>query len=77
LALLIRSAETKSELLTADGCILNFKHTLLKVLDVAAGEGDPDFVNLCAGHGGTCGVVFLFSLSDVTHCCISDESEGD
>jgi hypothetical protein len=43
------------------------RHTLFEVLDVAAGEGDPDFVDFCARHWGTCSVVFFFSLSDVTH----------
>ena len=41
--------------------------TLLKVLDVAARERDADFVDLGGGHGGTGRVVFLFTLSDVTH----------
>ena len=41
--------------------------TLLEVLDVAARERDADFVDLGGGHGGTGRVVFLFTLSDVTH----------
>ena len=41
--------------------------TLLAVLDVAARERDADFVDLGGGHGGTGRVVFLFTLSDVTH----------
>lgn len=42
--------------------------TFLQVLDVAAREGNPDFVDLGTGNGGTSGIVFLFTLSDVTHC---------
>ena len=41
--------------------------TLLEVLDVAAGEGDPDFVDFGTGHWGTGCVVFLFTFGDVTH----------
>ena len=41
--------------------------TLLEVLDVAARERDADFVDLRGGHGGAGRVVFLFTLSDVTH----------
>ena len=43
------------------------KRTLLKVLDIAARERDTDFVDLGGGHRGTGRVVFLFTLSDVTH----------
>ena len=43
------------------------ERTLLEVLDVAARERDTDFVDLGGGHGGTGRVVFLFTLSDVTH----------
>ena len=45
----------------------NEQLTLLEVLDVAARERDADFVDLGGGHGGTSRVVFLISLSDVTH----------
>ena len=45
----------------------NEQLTLLEVLDVAARERDADFVDLGGGHGGTGRVVFLFTLSDVTH----------
>ena len=31
-------------------------------------------MDFCAGHWGTCSVVFFFPLSDVTHF---SESEGD
>ena len=41
--------------------------TLLEVLDIAARERDTDFMNLGGGHRGAGGVVFLFTLSDVTH----------
>lgn len=40
--------------------------TLLEVLDVAAGQGDTDFVDL-GTNGGTGGIVVLFSFGDVTH----------
>ena len=40
--------------------------TLLKVPDVAASEGDANFVEFCGGHGAG-GVVFFIALSDVTH----------
>ena len=43
------------------------RRTLLEVLDVAARERDTDFVDLGGGHGGTGRIVFLFTLSDVTH----------
>lgn len=46
--------------------MLRGTHTLLEVLDVAAREGDTDFVDLGAGHGGTGGIVVLV-LGDVTH----------
>jgi len=44
---------------------------LLQVLDIAARERDTDFVDLGLGHRCARGVVFLFTLSDVTHpvCC--------
>jgi len=42
------------------------KRTLLKVPDVAASEGDPNFVEFCGGHGAG-GIVFFIALSDVTH----------
>jgi len=38
-----------------------------QVLDVAAGEGNPDLVDFCSRYGCTCSVVFFFSFSDVTH----------
>ena len=41
--------------------------TLLEVLDVAAREGNPNLVDLGRRDGGTRGIVFLFTLSDVTH----------
>lgn len=53
------------------------QRTLLKVLDVAARERDADFVDLGRGDGGTRGIVFLFTLSDVTHPGWFGESEGD
>ncbi len=40
--------------------------TLLKVPDVAASEGDANFVEFCGGHGAG-GIVFFIALSDVTH----------
>jgi len=49
--------------------------TFLKVPDVSRGQGDPDFVNLGWWKGSPGGIVFLISLSDVTHGDI--ESEGD
>ena len=42
------------------------ERTLLKVPDIAAGEGDANFVEFCGGHGAG-GVVFFIALSDVTH----------
>ena len=41
-------------------------HTFLKAADVAARECDADFVDFGRGNG-TCGIVFLFTFSDVTH----------
>jgi hypothetical protein len=40
--------------------------TLLKVPDVAASEGDADFVEFRSGHCAS-SVVFFIALSDVTH----------
>jgi len=40
---------------------------LFQVSDITAGERDPDFVNFCTRHWSTSGVVFFFTLSDVTH----------
>ena len=54
-----------------------YLRTLLEVLDVAARERDTDLVDLGRGDGGTRGVVFLFTLSDVTHPCCLGESDGD
>ena len=48
------------------------ERTLFKVLDVAAREGDADFVEFCGGHGAG-SIVFFFALSDVTHI----EDSGD
>ena len=42
------------------------KHTLFQVPDIAAGQGDPDFVDL-GSWDSTRGVVFFFSFGDVTH----------
>ena len=49
------------------------RHTLFEVLDIAAGEGDANFVQFCGGQGCTGRVVFLFAFSDVTH----DRDRGD
>jgi hypothetical protein len=42
------------------------RRTLFKVTDVATSERDANFVEFSGGHGAS-GVVFLFTLSDVTH----------
>lgn len=42
--------------------------TLFEVLDVAAGQSNPDLVNFGRRHGGAGSIVFLFSFGDVTHC---------
>jgi hypothetical protein len=49
--------------------------TFFQVLDVAAGEGDADFVELCGGHGAG-SIVIFFALSDVTHVRDSGDLEG-
>lgn len=53
--------------------------TLFQVLDVAARQGDADFVDFGSGDS-TCCIVFLV-LSDVTHSRLvfwrGNESEGD
>jgi len=41
--------------------------TLLEVLDIRGGEGDPDLVDFGTGHLGTGSIVFLISFGDVTH----------
>ena len=45
----------------------NETRTLLEVLHVAGGQGDPDFVDLRARDRGTRRIVLFLSLSDVTH----------
>ena len=42
------------------------EHTLFQVLDVAAGQGDPNFVDFGSGDSAS-GVVLFFSFGDVTH----------
>lgn len=42
--------------------------TLFEVLDVAAGQSDPDLVDFGRRHWGAGSIVFLFSFGDVTHC---------
>jgi len=49
------------------GSVNEIGRELLQVPDVAACERDPDFVNFCTGHWSTSGIVFFFTLSDVTH----------
>lgn len=56
-----------NSLLDEDKVAIKNKLTLLQVLDVAAREGNPDFVDLGTGDGGTSSIVFLFAFSDVTH----------
>ena len=41
--------------------------TFFKISDVAAGEGDADFVHFGTRDLGTCSIVFFFSFGDVTH----------
>ena len=66
MARLMRSLETR--ILSESSMIKKARlRTLLEVLDVAAGEGDPDFVDFGTGHWGTGCVVFLFTFGDVTH----------
>ena len=66
LARLMRSLETR--ILSESSMIEKARlRTLLEVLDVAAGEGDPDLVDFSTGHWGTGSVVFLFTFGDVTH----------
>jgi len=40
---------------------------LLEVLDIATGEGNTDLVDFGLGDWCTGGIIFLFTLSDVTH----------
>lgn len=42
--------------------------TFLQVRDVAARQGNANFVNFGGGGRGASGVVFLISFGDVTHC---------
>ena len=51
--------------------------TFLEVLDIAAREGNPNLVDFGGGDGRARSVVFLFTLSDVTHPGSSGESDGD
>lgn len=44
-----------------------YRLTLLEVLDVPGGEGDPDLVVL--DSGGSSLLEFFVSLGDVTHLC--------
>jgi len=50
---------------------------LLQILDVAAGESYPDFVDFGSWYRCTCSIVFFFSFGDVTHFECVNESEGD
>ena len=43
------------------------ERTFFKILDVPRGQGNPDFVDLGRWKGSAGGIVFLVSLSDVTH----------
>lgn len=67
-ALLMRSVETteRNEHRYFSGT-KNKKQTFFEILDISRGQGDPDFVNLGRWKGSTGGIVFLISLSDVTH----------
>jgi hypothetical protein len=81
-ARLIRSAETILTSLFSlfQSYALKSKmlvRTLLKVLDVARGEGDADLMDLGSGDGSARRVVLLFTLSDVTHLDVQRGSEGD
>lgn len=49
--------------------------TFFEIPDIPGSQGDPDFVDFGWWKGGASGIVFLVSLSDVTHGDI--ESEGD
>lgn len=55
------------------GAVDEVKGKLFEVLDIAAGEGDANFVEFCGGQRSTGCVVFLIALSDVTH----DGDRGD
>ncbi len=53
------------------------KRTLFQVLDVAARQGDTDFVGFGSRDGCTGCVVFFLSFGDVTHLECANESGGD
>jgi hypothetical protein len=66
-ARLIKSAETVEFMSVVKYCDYVYVRTLFKVLDVAAGQSDANFVNFCSDGCTSC-IVILFSLSDVaTH----------
>ena len=73
MARLTRSAETahRSFISTYPNILTPKPHTLLKVLHVGAGQRDADLVDFGGGDGRAGRIVFLFTLSDVTHpgCC--------
>lgn len=76
LALLMRSVETTNRMSTGSVKTVNYRiQTFFEILDIPRGQGNPDFVNLGWWKGSPGGIVFLISLSDVTHDDI--ESEGD
>lgn len=67
-ALLMRSVETIEQVST--GMFKEESHgkrTFFKILNIPRGQGDPDFVDLGGWKGSASGIVFLISLSDVTH----------
>lgn len=69
MALFMRSPETKVTIINKRKQFgISSILTFLQVLDIATRKSNPDFVDFGAGHGGTSCIVFLFSLSDVTHC---------
>ena len=43
------------------------RRTFFEILDIAAGEGDANFVEFCGRQRSTGRVVLFFALSDVTH----------
>ena len=69
MARLTRSAETaqRSFISICPNSLLLRPHTLLKVLHVGACQRDADLVDFGGGDGRAGRIVFLFTLSDVTH----------
>jgi len=71
----MRSAETEEVSAMSNPRLKATKRTFLQVLDITAGESDPDFMDFGTGDRNTRSIILFFSLSDVTHSACFDGYE--